>query len=133
MEKLVHADIVIATPGRMLDHMQRQTVDLRRVKTLVLDEADVMLDMGFIDDVKVIMNGCKSRQQLCCLVPSFKVPELQRCFWDYEHEWLELCRPEVRAVVGLLGHEKGSFRRRIQALLPWGGLVRFGLFEHQCL
>jgi ATP-dependent RNA helicase RhlE len=49
------ADIVVATPGRLLDHMQRSTIDLAGVTILVLDEADRMLDMGFIHDVKKII------------------------------------------------------------------------------
>jgi len=49
------ADIVIATPGRLLDHMQRRSIDLSKVQILVLDEADRMLDMGFINDVKKII------------------------------------------------------------------------------
>jgi ATP-dependent RNA helicase RhlE len=48
-------DIVVATPGRLLDHLQQGTIDLRDVDTLVLDEADRMLDMGFIHDIKKIL------------------------------------------------------------------------------
>ena len=48
-------EILIATPGRLLDHVQRGTVDLSRVETLVLDEADRMLDMGFIHDIRRII------------------------------------------------------------------------------
>ena len=48
-------DIVVATPGRLLDHLGRNTVDLGSVETLVLDEADRMLDMGFIHDIKRIL------------------------------------------------------------------------------
>ena len=48
-------DIVVATPGRLLDHQQQRTVDLSKVEILVLDEADRMLDMGFIHDIKRLM------------------------------------------------------------------------------
>ncbi len=48
-------DILIATPGRLLDHVQQKTVDLRQVEILVLDEADRMLDMGFIHDIRRIL------------------------------------------------------------------------------
>ena len=65
MAQLRLADIVVATPGRVLDHMERSTIDLSKVRYLVLDEADRMLDMGFIDDVKRIMSRCpKERQTL---------------------------------------------------------------------
>jgi len=48
-------DIVVATPGRLLDHVQQRTIDLRQVQVLVLDEADRMLDMGFIPDIRRIL------------------------------------------------------------------------------
>ena len=56
-------DIVIATPGRLLDHMQRRTVDLSKVQMLVLDEADRMLDMGFINDVRKIIAAVPKERQ----------------------------------------------------------------------
>jgi ATP-dependent RNA helicase RhlE len=59
------ADIVIATPGRLLDHMQRGSIHLGSVRILVLDEADRMLDMGFIQDVRRIVGAVpKERQTL---------------------------------------------------------------------
>ncbi len=48
-------DVVVATPGRLMDHMQRGKIDFARLQVLVLDEADRMLDMGFIDDIKTIV------------------------------------------------------------------------------
>ena len=58
-------DIVVATPGRLLDHVQQRTVDLSDVRILVLDEGDRMLDMGFIRDIRKILNVLpKQRQNL---------------------------------------------------------------------
>jgi len=48
-------DIVVATPGRLLDHLRQKTIDLSRVEILVLDEADRMLDMGFINDIRKVL------------------------------------------------------------------------------
>ena len=56
-------DILIATPGRLLDHMSRHTVKLDDVRYLVLDEADRMLDMGFLPDVKRIVQKCPRERQ----------------------------------------------------------------------
>ncbi len=56
-------DIVVATPGRLLDHARAKTIDLSRVEILVLDEADRMLDMGFIHDIKHIINLLPQKRQ----------------------------------------------------------------------
>jgi ATP-dependent RNA helicase RhlE len=56
-------DIVVATPGRLMDHMERGTIDLRHVEVLVLDEADRMLDMGFINDVKKIVRAMPAKKR----------------------------------------------------------------------
>ncbi len=56
-------DIIVATPGRLIDHAQRFTVDLSRVEYLVLDEADRMLDMGFIHDIRAIMEYLPPERQ----------------------------------------------------------------------
>ena len=59
------ADIVVGTPGRIIDHMERGTINFSDLKVLVLDEADRMLDMGFINDVEKIIRNCpKERQTL---------------------------------------------------------------------
>jgi len=50
-------DIVVATPGRALDHVKRKTLDLSGVRTVVLDEADEMLDMGFAEDLEAILEA----------------------------------------------------------------------------
>ena len=56
-------DILVATPGRLLDHAHVRTVDLSKVNYLVLDEADRMLDMGFIDDIKRILKRMHTQRQ----------------------------------------------------------------------
>jgi len=56
-------DIVIATPGRLLDHAQQRTVDLSHVETFVLDEADRMLDMGFLPDIRRVINFLPQQRQ----------------------------------------------------------------------
>jgi ATP-dependent RNA helicase RhlE len=56
-------DVVVATPGRLLDHMQQRTIDLSKVEFLVLDEADRMLDMGFIRDIRKVLKALPSKRQ----------------------------------------------------------------------
>jgi ATP-dependent RNA helicase RhlE len=56
-------DIVVATPGRLIDHIERKTIKLSGVEVLVLDEADRMLDMGFVNDVRRIVGGLGKKRQ----------------------------------------------------------------------
>jgi ATP-dependent RNA helicase RhlE len=56
-------DILVATPGRLLDHMQQGTIDLSKVEILVLDEADRMLDMGFIRDIRRVLAALPPQRQ----------------------------------------------------------------------
>lgn len=63
IDNLPRADVVVATPGRLLDHLNRRTINLSKVKLLVLDEADRMLEMGFIEDVEKIVGQCPRKRQ----------------------------------------------------------------------
>ncbi len=65
------ADIVVATPGRLLDHLQQGTVDLSAIECLVLDEADRMLDMGFIRDIRRIMKVLPRERQTLLFSATF--------------------------------------------------------------
>ena len=56
-------DIVVGTPGRVIDHLHRGTLDLNEIKYMVLDEADRMLDMGFIDDIKYVLSKLPKNHQ----------------------------------------------------------------------
>lgn len=65
IKELRNSEIVVGTPGRLLDHLERGTINLLHLKILVLDEADRMLDMGFVNDVETIIKNCpKERQTL---------------------------------------------------------------------
>src|SRR3546814_14432022 len=55
-------DVLVATPGRLIDHLQAKRVNLTTVHTLVLDEADRMLDMGFIEDIETIVESTQTGQ-----------------------------------------------------------------------
>mgnify|MGYP005622653917 CR=1 FL=1 len=63
IEMLRRADVVIGTPGRMLDHLNRGTIDTSKVRIMILDEADRMVEMGFIEDVEQIMRACPKDKQ----------------------------------------------------------------------
>ena len=56
-------DVVVGTPGRMLDHIKRKTLDLSNIEFLIIDEADEMLDMGFIEDIENIIKATNSDRQ----------------------------------------------------------------------
>ncbi|MEH6593802.1 MAG: DEAD/DEAH box helicase [Halioglobus sp.] len=64
-------DIVVATPGRLLDHVQQRTIDLSKIEILILDEADRMLDMGFIRDIRKILNAMPKQRQTLLFSATF--------------------------------------------------------------
>jgi len=66
-------DVIAATPGRLLDHLQQGTIDLSKLEVLVLDEVDRMLDMGFLPDVRRIVEQCPKKRQT--LLFSATVPD----------------------------------------------------------
>ena len=55
--------IIVATPGRLMDHMNRKTIRLEHLKMVVLDEADEMLNMGFLEDIETILSACPEQRQ----------------------------------------------------------------------
>ena len=63
IQKLKRADIVVACPGRLLDHISRHTVDLSQLEVLVIDEADQMFDMGFLPDIRRILTHLPKKRQ----------------------------------------------------------------------
>ena len=63
IQDLRRSEIVVATPGRLLDHLERRTIDTSKVSLVVLDEADRMFDMGFVEDVERIIHACPNKKQ----------------------------------------------------------------------
>ncbi len=81
--------IVIATPGRMLDHMQRGNISLSAVHTMVLDEADEMLNMGFVKDVTKIIEASPADRQLV-LFSATTNQDVLTIAWKYQHDPVEI-------------------------------------------
>ncbi len=81
--------IVVATPGRLMDHMKRRTVRLDKVETVVLDEADRMLDMGFIRDVTRILDAIPHRRNLGMFSATIS-REVLDISWVYQRDPVEI-------------------------------------------
>ena len=81
--------IVVATPGRLMDHMKRRTVRLDKVQTVVLDEADRMLDMGFVRDVTRILDQLKHRRNLGMFSATIS-REVMDISWVYQRDPVEI-------------------------------------------
>jgi ATP-dependent RNA helicase DeaD len=77
--------IVVATPGRLLDHVQRRTIFLDTVETVVLDEADRMLDMGFLKDVTKILDMMPNRTNLALLSATLSC-DVMTIGWKYQRD-----------------------------------------------
>ena len=104
--------IVVATPGRMLDHMQRGNIRLDAVHTMVLDEADEMLNMGFVKDVTKIIEATPPERQLV-LFSATTNQDVLTIAWKYQHEPVEITveatkedRPQITQYVIAADQEK---------------------------
>jgi ATP-dependent RNA helicase RhlE len=98
-QKLIKGvDIVVATPGRLLDHVQQRSIDLSKVEILVLDEADRMLDMGFIRDIRKILNVIPKQRQTLLFSATFS-REIKALASEFLHQPAEIqVTPENTAV-----------------------------------
>ncbi len=81
--------IVVATPGRLLDHLNRRTIMLDSVQTVVLDEADRMVDMGFFKDVTKILDLMPQRQNLALLSATLST-DVMTIGWKYQRDAVEI-------------------------------------------
>jgi ATP-dependent RNA helicase RhlE len=107
-------DILVATPGRLLDHSQQKTVDLSEVKILVLDEADRMLDMGFIRDVRRILSLLPKQRQNLLFSATFsaEIRELAASFL-HDPEVVEVARRNAPSeLVTHVAHPVDQARKR---------------------
>ena len=88
--------IIVATPGRLIDHLKQGTIQLEDVKFVVLDEADRMLDMGFVDDIKFILFYVNERRQTCLFSATMPI-EILRLSREYmkEPEQVRLNEDEI--------------------------------------
>ncbi len=81
--------IIVATPGRLKDHIDRKTLDISKVRTAVLDEADRMLDMGFIEEVTKILNMMPNRKNLALLSATMSMGVMD-ISWLYQRDAVEV-------------------------------------------
>ncbi len=109
--------VVIGTPGRVLDHIRRGTLKLQSVQTVVLDEADEMLDMGFIDDIEAILRETPSERQTLLFSATFP-PEVRRLAVRYMRspEHVTVTRGEMTAPLTEQVYYKVLERNKLESL-----------------
>ena len=88
--------IVVATPGRLMDHMRHKSIDVSAVSSIVLDEADEMLNMGFYKDVRKIIDAMKARKSLCMFSATIS-REVMDIGWLYQRDAEEIIVQPVQA------------------------------------
>lgn len=130
-------DIVVATPGRLLDHVQQRTIDLSKIEILVLDEADRMLDMGFIHDIKRILKLLPAKRQNLMFSATYS-EEIRTLASAFLHQpvTIEVARRNA-AVESVTQHvheiRKEDKRRLLSHLIrtsDWGQVLVFTRTKH---
>jgi ATP-dependent RNA helicase RhlE len=97
-------DVVIATPGRLMDHMQQRTLDLSGVETLILDEADRMLDMGFLPALKRILVALPKKRHTMLFSATF-APAIKALAMEFMHNPKEISVSAPNTVTTLVSHQ----------------------------
>jgi ATP-independent RNA helicase DbpA len=112
------AHVVVGTPGRIMDHLQRESLDLSALDTLVLDEADRMLDMGFYDDIAFVAKACPRERQTLLFSATYPegIASLSRAFL---RDPLQITLTEQ--------HEAGKIRQRFYEVAPEQRLAAVGM------
>lgn len=111
------SDIVVATPGRLLDHLKHKTIDLRAVEHLVMDEVDRMLDMGFIEDVLKIIAACSNRERQTLLFSATVSESIKRIIQKHLKNPVEVSIGVQLSAATTVQHE----------VYPVGALQKFDL------
>jgi ATP-dependent RNA helicase RhlE len=125
-------EIVIATVGRLLDHVQQKNIQLNKVEIVVLDEADRMLDMGFIDDIRKIMQMLPLQRQTLLFSATF-APAIQRLAQDFMHnpEKIQVAAQNTTSanveqhIIALDGGRKRSLLQRLISDLNMNQVIVF--------
>jgi len=124
--------VVVGTPGRIMDHLDRKTLDLAELKVLVLDEADEMLRMGFIDDVETILKSVPATRQTA-LFSATMPPQIKKIALNYLREPKTLSLGERTMTVPLIRqryllvkpHDKFEAFARVLESEPSEGVIVF--------
>ena len=120
--------IVVATPGRLMDHMKRRTVRLDHVETVVLDEADRMLDMGFVRDVTHILDKIPHRKSLGMFSATIS-REVMDISWVYQRDPVEITVRPVEESKPDITQYRIDLEEREQKLDTLVALITHGGYE----
>lgn len=131
--------LVVATPGRLMDHYNRKTIRLDMVQTVVLDEADRMLDMGFFKDVTRIIDKVKNRRNLGMFSATIS-QEVMTVSWMYQRDEVEITvepkqedRPDIdQYSISCTGLAKAETTLRLMKLLQYERVMIFCNTKHMC-
>jgi len=130
-------EVIIATPGRLLEHCQKGSADLASLQTLILDEADRMLDLGFREDVLEITTHCSEARQVILLSATLKHDGVGRIARELMHDPQVIALGEVRQPHSSIFHQRilaDSRQHKDQllvALLQQGGFRRALVFANK--
>ena len=131
--------IVVATPGRLMDHYNRKTVRLDKIQTVVLDEADRMLDMGFFKDVTRIIDKVKNRKNLGLFSATIS-QEVMTVSWMYQRDEVEITvepkkedRPDIEQYcITVTPLEKAETTLRLVRSQGYERVMIFCNTKHMC-
>ncbi len=134
-----HPHIVVATPGRLMDHFKRGNLKLNKIHSVILDEADRMLDMGFFVDVTKILNLIQNRRQLGLFSATIS-QEVMTVSWMYQRDEVEITvpadqdnKPDIdQYSITVSALEKELAARKLLTILGYEKALVFCNTKHMC-